>query len=217
MSQPVSTPIDEQHVPAAVCPLNLNVGALRRAVQKEYEEVATHPTRGFHFHTGRPLAAMLGYDAGEVDPLPDVAVESFAGVGNPFIWGALRSGESVVEVGSGAGLDALIAARQVGPAGRVVGVDMTPAMLEKARANAGLVGLTHAAFREGLAEALPVPDGSADVITSNGVINLCPDKEAVFRELYRVLKPGGRLQVADIIVKRAVPQDAREDIDLWTG
>jgi ubiquinone/menaquinone biosynthesis C-methylase UbiE len=123
----------------------------------------------------------------------------------------------VVEVGSGAGLDALIAARQVGPAGRVIGVDMTPAMLEKARANAGRVGLSNVTFREGLAEALPVPDGSADVITSNGVINLCPDKEAVFRELYRVLKRGGRLQIADILVKRAVPQDAREDIDLWTG
>lgn len=160
---------------------------------------------------------MLGYDPAEVDALPDAAVESFAGVGNPFLWGPLRPGECAVEVGSGAGLDALIAARQVGPTGRVVGVDMTPAMLEKARANAALVGLTHVTFREGLAEALPVPDGGADVITSNGVINLCPDKEAVFRELYRVLKRGGRLQIADILVKRAVPQDAREDIDLWTG
>ena len=122
-----------------------------------------------------------------------------------------------MEVGSGAGLDAIIAAYQVGPTGRVIGVDMTPAMVEKARANAALVGATNVEFREGLAEALPVPDTCADVITSNGVINLCPDKDAVYRELCRVLKPGGRLQIADIVVNRAVPQDAREDIDLWTG
>ncbi|MGH2371142.1 MAG: methyltransferase domain-containing protein, partial [Chloroflexota bacterium] len=143
--------------------MHLDVGALQRAIRQEYEEVATNPTKGFHFHTGRPLAAMLGYDPADVDPLPDVVVESFAGVGNPFVWGRLRPGETVVEVGSGAGLDALIAAGQVGPSGRVIGMDMTPAMLAKARANAALVGRTNVEFREGLAEALPVPDGSADV------------------------------------------------------
>ena len=199
------------------CPLNLDVARLRLAVQQEYEEVATNPSLGFHFHTGRPLAALLGYEAADVDSLPEVAVESFAGVGNPWIWGRLNEGETVVEVGSGAGLDALIAARQVGPSGWVVGVDMTPAMLAKARSNAMLVGLANVEFREGLAEALPVDDGYADVITSNGVINLCPDKDAAYRELYRALRPGGRLQIADIIVRRAVPRDAREDIDLWTG
>jgi len=199
------------------CPINLDVARLRRAVQDEYAEVAMDPAKGFHFHTGRPLAALLGYDPAEVDPLPDVVVESFAGVGNPWLWGRLGPGECVVEVGSGAGLDAIIAARQVGPAGRVIGVDMTPAMLEKARANAERADVTNAEFREGLAEALPVPDGFADVVTSNGVINLCPDKDAAYGELFRVLKPGGRLQIADIIVTRAVPQDAREDIDLWTG
>ena len=199
------------------CPINLNVARLRRAVQDEYAAVATEPGKGFHFHTGRPLAALLGYDPAEVDPLPDVAVESFAGVGNPWLWGRLRPGECVVEVGSGAGLDAIIAARQVGPAGRVVGVDMTPAMIEKARANAARVGVTNAEFREGLAEALPLPDDFADVIISNGVLNLCPDKDAAYAELYRVLKPGGRLQLADITVTRAVPPDAREDIDLWSG
>ena len=122
-----------------------------------------------------------------------------------------------MEVGSGAGLDALLAARQVGPRGRVIGVDMTPAMLEKARANAALVGLGNVEFRGGLAEALPVEDGVADVVTSNGVLNLCPDKDAAYAELFRVLKPGGRLQIADIVVNRAVPADAREDIDLWSG
>lgn len=199
------------------CPINLDVARLRRAVQDEYTEVAADPALGFHFHTGRPLAVLLGYDRAYVDALPDVVVESFAGVGNPWVWGPLRSGETVVEVGSGAGLDAILAARQVGPAGRVIGVDMTPAMVAKARANAARVGVTNVEFREGLAEALPVPDGSADVVTSNGVINLCPDKDAVYRELFRVLRPGGRLQIADIVVTRAVPQDAREDIDLWTG
>jgi SAM-dependent methyltransferase len=186
-------------------------------VRNEYAEVASNPGKGFHFHTGRPLAALLGYDPRDVDPLPEVAVESFAGVGNPWVWGRLRSGETVVEVGSGAGLDALIGARQVGPSGRVVGVDMTPAMLEKARANAARVGVTNAEFRAGLAEALPVPDAFADVVTSNGVLNLCPGKDAAYRELFRVLKPGGRLQLADILVTRAVPQDARGEIDLWTG
>ena len=212
--------VSPNHTQAAspgACPINLDVARLRRAIQDEYAEVATDPSAGFHFHTGRPLAALLGYEPADVDPLPDVAVESFAGVGNPWIWGRLAPGETVLEVGSGAGLDAIIAARQVGPAGRVVGVDMTPAMLEKARANAALAGAASVVFREGLAEALPVPDAFADVITSNGVINLCPDKDAVYRELFRALKPGGRLQIADIVVKRAVPRDAREDIDLWTA
>jgi arsenite methyltransferase len=208
---------EAQQASPGACPINLDVARLRRAIQEEYAEVAATPEMGFHFHTGRPLAAMLGYAPEDVDALPDVAVESFAGVGNPWIWGRLTPGEVVVEVGSGAGLDALIAARQVGPTGRVVGIDMTPAMLGKARSNATLVGVTNAEFREGLAEALPVPDAFADVITSNGVLNLCPDKDAAFAELFRVLKPGGRLQIADIIVKRAVPRDAREDIDLWSG
>jgi SAM-dependent methyltransferase len=199
------------------CPVNLDVARLRRAIRDEYAEVAGDPSAGFHFHTGRPLAALLGYDPADVDPLPDAVVESFAGVGNPWLWGRLRPGDTVVEVGSGAGLDALLAARQVGPTGRVIGVDMTPTMVEKARANAALVGVANAEFRAGLAEALPVPDACADAVTSNGVINLCPDKDAVYRELFRVLKPGGRLQLADIVVARAVPQDAREDIDLWTG
>jgi SAM-dependent methyltransferase len=197
--------------------LNLDIGQLRAAIQDEYTEVAACPTKGFHFHTGRPLAARLGYDAMATDRLPNAVVESFAGVGNPFALGPLQPGETVVEVGSGAGFDAILAAGQVGPTGRVIGVDMTPAMLDKARANAQLVGAANVEFREGWAEALPLPDAFADVVISNGVINLCPDKEAVYREIFRILKPGGRVQIADIIVREAVPDDAKEDISLWTG
>jgi arsenite methyltransferase len=195
----------------------LDVQQLRAAIQDEYAEVATTPEKGFHFHTGRPLAAMLGYDTSETDPLPDAVIESFAGVGNPFAFGRLHPGETVVEIGSGAGFDAVLAARQVSPTGRVIGIDMTPAMLDKARATATLLGLSNLEFRQGYAEELPVPDGTADVVISNGVINLTPDKAAVFGEIARVLKPGGRMQIADIIVTKTVPDAAKENIDLWTG
>lgn len=195
----------------------LDRAVLREAIQHEYEEVAACPSNGFHFHVGRALASRLDYPAEQVAALPDAAVESFAGVGNPFALGPLQPGEIVIDLGSGAGFDAILAARQVGPTGRVIGVDMTPAMLTKASANATTLGLAQIEFREGYIEALPVSDVSADVIISNGVINLSPDKETVFAEAYRVLKPGGRLQFADIVVAREVPVDARNDISLWTG
>lgn len=197
--------------------LNLDVDQLRRAIEQEYTEVATCPTKGFHFHTGRPLAHMLGYELAEVEQLPNGVVESFAGVANPFVAGRLPLGATVVEVGSGAGLDAILAARQVGPSGRVIGVDMTDAMLQKAQRNADLVGAGNAEFRKGFAEALPIEDGCADMVISNGVINLCPDKEAAYREVFRVLKPAGRIQIADIVVGKALSPDAKEDIALWTG
>ena len=197
--------------------LSLDLDVLRDAIQHEYEEVAACPTKGFHFHVGRVLAERLGYPAERVEPLPDSVVESFAGVGNPFALGNLRSGEVVLDLGSGAGFDAILAAQQVGPTGAVIGIDMTPAMLAKARANAEALGLTHVKFREGYIEALPVEDASVDVVISNGVINLSPDKETVFGEVFRVLKPGGRVQIADIIVGREVPESARNDISLWTG
>jgi arsenite methyltransferase len=200
-----------------VTTVSLDGERLRAAIQEEYAEVAACPTKGYHFHVGRAHAARLGYDAAELDALPEPVTESFAGLGNPFALGRLNPGETVVEVGSGAGMDALIAARQVGPTGRVVGVDMTEAMLVKARANAALVGATNAEFRKGLAEQLPVDDASADVVISNGVINLCPDKVAVYREVLRVLKPGGRVQVVDTAVKEPVPADARDDVALWAG
>ena len=191
--------------------------ALREQVRGKYREVAVDPGASFHFHTGRPLAARLGYDAGLVGALPDRAVESFAGVASPFSLRRLEPGEKVVDVGSGAGFDSFIAAGQVGPRGQVVGVDMTAEMLAKSRQTAAVLGLAQVEFREGLAEALPVPDGWADVVISNGVINLCADKQAVFAEIFRVLRPGGRLQFADIANGRPVPEGALRDIDLWTA
>jgi len=191
--------------------------ALREQVKDKYREVASDPGRRFHFHTGRLLAHRLGYDADVVAALPDRAVESFAGVGNPFQLRRLEPGERVVDVGSGAGFDTFVAAGQVGPEGRVVGVDMTPEMLEKSRATAAALGLGQVEFREGLAEELPAEDGWADAVISNGVINLCADKRAVLSEIWRVLKPGGWLQFADIANGRPVPEGALRDIDLWTG
>jgi SAM-dependent methyltransferase len=197
--------------------LDLDRERLRAAIREEYALVAQEPERGFHFHTGRPLARMLGYADVWLAGIPQVSIESFAGTGNPFSLRELRPGERVVDVGSGAGIDSLIAARMVGPAGRVVGVDMTPAMLEKARAAAAATGLQNVEFREGYAEALPVPDGWTDVIISNGVLNLMPDKSAALQEMARVLKPAGRLQIADILVERPVPDGSKRKIDLWTG
>ena len=191
--------------------------ALRAEVRDKYREVAVHPDGEFHFHTGRPLAARLGYDPEVVDALPDRAVESFAGVANPFSLRPLQRGERVVYVGSGAGFDSFVAAAQVGAEGQVVGVDMTGEMLAKSRATAEQLGLDHVTFREGLAEALPVEDGWADVVISNGVFNLCADKRAVFDQVWRVLRPGGVLQFADIANGNPVPAEAMRQIDLWTG
>ena len=191
--------------------------ALRLQVREKYRAVAVDPHRAFHFHTGRPLAIRLGYEPDTVEALPDRAVESFAGVGNPFSLRRLQPGERVVDVGSGAGFDSFIAAGQVGSSGRVVGVDMTPEMLKKSRETAGALGLDHVEFREGLAESIPVQEGWADAVNSNGVINLCADKKKVFEEIRRVLKPGGWMQFADIANGRPVPPEALRDIDLWTG
>ena len=195
----------------------IDITVLREAVREEYEEVAACPAKGFHFHVGRLLASRLGYPAGVVADLPDAAVENLAWVGNPFAGGRLGQGAVVLDLGSGAGFDAILAARQVGPAGRVIGVDMTPAMLDKARRNAAALGIENIEFREGFIESLPVDDACIDVVISNGVINLAPDKESVFAEAWRVLRPGGRMQFSDIVVTHEVPKSAREDISLWTG
>ena len=197
--------------------LSVDASVLREQVRQKYREVASDPRGEHHFHTGRGLAARLDYSVGIVESLPEEVVESFAGVGNPFVLRPLQPGERVVDVGSGSGFDSIVAAGQVGAAGEVVGVDMTEEMLVKARHNAAGLGLDQVEFREGLAEALPVSDGWADVVISNGVINLCADKEAVFTEIRRILRPGGWLQFADIANGRPVPVEAMRDIDLWTG
>ncbi len=165
---------------------------LRQQVQSKYVEVALEPGKGFHFHTGRPLAAVLGYDEADVNWLPESTVESFAGTGNPLSMGPLHPGETVVDIGSGAGFDTLLGARQVGPTGRVIAVDMTKAMLDKTRAGAMALGLENVDVRQGFAEELPVESESVDFVISNGIMNLCPDKVAVMKEVYQVLKPGGR-------------------------
>jgi SAM-dependent methyltransferase len=193
------------------------VDALRKDIQEKYTEVASNPELVFHFHHGLPLARILEYSDELLEGLPEAAVESFAGVGNPFSVGKIAPGETVLDIGSGSGFDCFIAAKMVGPTGKVIGVDMTDAMLEKSRETAGLLGLTQVEFKKGFAEELPVPNGSADVVISNGVLNLTPDKYASFKEVFRVLKPGGRLYLADVVVYKPVPDAAKEIVDLWTA
>jgi len=195
----------------------VDVAVLRHEVQHHYAEVATTPEADFHFHTGKSAAKQVGYDDDLLLGLPDGAVEAFAGVANPFHFGLPSPGENVLDIGSGAGMDSVIAARAVGDAGEVVGVDMTPEMLDRARKSAADDGVTNVEFRAGLAESLPVPDGWADMVISNGVLNLVPDKAAAYGEIVRVLRPGGRIQIADICVDKPVPEGAKRDIDLWTG
>ena len=198
-------------------PPSIFVETLREEVSREYAGVALNPDLGFHFHTGRTLTAKLNYKDDWLEGLPEEAIESFAGTGSPFDLGRLRFNQNVVDAGCGAGLDCLIAARMVGSGGRVVGVDMTKEMIDKASTNARAAGVKNVIFKLGVFEELPVGDQWADVVISNGSINLAPDKDAVFRELNRVLKPGGRVQIADILVEKAIPDSARRNIDLWTG
>jgi arsenite methyltransferase len=196
--------------------LPVDPAALREEVKTKYRAVAVDPHGTFHFHTGRPLARRLGYEETVVAGMPESAIEAFAGVGNPFSQGTLRPGERVVDLGSGGGFDCFVAAEQVGVEGQVVGVDMTDEMLQRSRAAATAMGHRNVEFRQGLIEDLPVESGWADVVISNGVINLCADKRKVFAEVMRVLKPGGRLQFADIANGKEVPAGALRNIDLWT-
>jgi len=203
---------------AVICPVALDREKLKSEVRAVYARVAESPQGEFHFHRGPEYAArLLGYDAAELRELPATATASFAGVGNPFLMDPLSAEAVVVDIGSGAGMDCLLAARRTGPRGSVLGIDMTDAMLERARAGAAEGGFSHARFEKADATALPLASGSVDVVISNGVINLAPDKEAVFNELYRVVKPGGRLQFADIVLGTELSEQARGDIDLWTG
>ena len=197
--------------------IGVDLGSLRIAIIEEYKAVAENPQQGFHFHTGRRLTQLVGYSDEWLEGIPESSIEAFAGTGNPFSLGLIRPGENVVDVGSGAGIDSLIAARMTGAEGNVVGVDMTPEMRERARNAAAEAGIANVEFKDGYAESLPVPDGWADVVISNGVLNLVPDKSAALAAMYRVLKPGGRLQIGDILVQVPVPEEAKLEIDLWTG
>ena len=196
---------------------DVDTDTLRKAIQAEYKEVANNPGKDFHFHTGRTLTRIVGYNNEWFNGVPESAIESFAGTGNPFAMGELACGEKVVDIGSGGGIDSLVAARMVGSDGKVVGIDMTPAMLDRARAAAAESGIDNVEFREAYMEGIPVSDGWADVVISNGVLNLTPDKQKTLAEMFRVLRPGGRLQIADILVTREVPEAAKRKIDLWTG
>ena len=196
--------------------VDVDVELLKREIKTTYARVSQKPTEEFIFPTGRAWAEDLGYPP-ELAHVPDSAVEAFAGVANPFSLGRLRAGERVLDLGSGAGTDSLVAAQMVGEGGRVTGIDMTPQMLAKARAAAAEMGAANVEFVEGEAEQLPFPDGSFDVVISNGVIDLIPDKDAVFEQLHRVLTPGGRIQVADVTVQQPVSAEGRRNIDLWTG
>jgi arsenite methyltransferase len=195
----------------------VDVDVLRGEIRRTYTDVSTDQEQDFIFPTGRAWAQQLGYPEPELSRVPDATVESFAGVANHWTLGRIESGAIVLDLGCGAGTDLLIAAQMTGPTGRVIGVDMTPSMLDRARASAGEMGLKQVELHESLIESLPLEDASVDVVISNGVIDLVPDKDAVFDEIDRVLKPGGRLQLADVVIHHEVSEDARKRIDLWTG
>jgi arsenite methyltransferase len=194
----------------------IDVDLLKREIKKTYASVSREPEKDFVFPTGRAWAEDLDYPP-ELANVPESAVESFAGVANPFSLGRLDAGEQVADLGCGAGTDSLVAAQMVGPAGQVTGIDMTPEMLAKARNAAKELGADNVEFVEGEIEHLPFEDGSVDVVLSNGVIDLVPDKDAVFAEIFRVMKPGGRMQLADVTIQNPVSEEGRRNIDLWTG
>ena len=195
----------------------VDVEVLREEIRKTYTDVSTDQDKDYIFPTGRAWARELGYPEPELSRVPDGSVESFAGVANHWLLGRIEPGEVVVDLGCGAGTDLLIAAQMTGPAGRAIGIDMTTSMLARVRESAAAMGLTNVEVHESLIETLPIEDAGVDVVISNGVIDLVPDKDAVLDEIDRILKPGGRLQVADVIIHHEVSEDARKRIDLWTG
>ena len=197
--------------------IGVDVDLLRTEIRKTYTDVSTDQGKDYIFPTGRAWAQELGYPEPELSRVPDDVVESFAGVANHWTLGRIAPASVVLDLGCGAGTDLLIAAQMAGPSGRAIGVDMTPAMLDRARAGADALGLANVELHDSLIERLPLDDASVDVVISNGVIDLVPDKDAVFDEIDRVLKPGGRLQVADVVIHHEVSEDARKRIDLWTG
>jgi arsenite methyltransferase len=203
---------------AVACPVGFDVASLRAEIQTIYARVAASPNGEFHFHRGpRYAATMLGYDASELAALPLDVTSSFAGVGNPHAIARIPIGATVLDIGCGAGTDLLLAARQIGPTGRAIGIDMTEAMRQRALQGAASAGLAHVEVRGGDATRLPVEDQSVDVVISNGVLNLVPEKERAVAEMDRVLKPAGRVQIADIVIRETLSDSALKDIDLWTG
>ena len=194
----------------------IDVELLKQEIKKTYASLSQEPDKDFVFPTGRAWAEDLDYPP-ELVNVPEAAAESFAGVANPFSLGRLEPGERVADLGCGAGTDTLVAAQMVGPDGSVTGIDMTPEMLAKARTAKGELGVTNVDFVEGEIERLPFEDGTVDAVISKGVIDLVPDKDAVFAEIFRVLKPGGRIQIADVTIQNPVSEAGRRDIDLWTG
>jgi arsenite methyltransferase len=196
--------------------VDIDVDLLKREIKKTYAQLSQEPEKDFVFPTGRAWAEDLDYPP-ELANVPDTAIASFAGVANPFALGRLENGERVADLGCGAGTDSLVAAQMVGANGHVTGIDMTPEMLAKARAAAIEIGATNVEFLEGEIERLPLANESVDVVISNGVIDLVPDKDAVFTEIFRVLRPGGRMQIADVTIQKPVSEEGRRDIDLWTG
>lgn len=191
---------------------------LRDAIKQVYTDVVSDPKKGYHFHTGPDYAVeRLGYAREMLADLPDSVTAPFAGVGNPLSLGRPDRGATVVDIGAGSGMDTFLAAKAVGPEGKVIAVDMTDAMLQRGRENVALTGLRQIEYRAGFAESLPIDDASVDLVISNGVVNLAPDKGLVFREAFRVLRPGGRLQIADIVVHKDIPPAGREDIAIWTA
>ncbi|MBI4165109.1 MAG: methyltransferase domain-containing protein [Acidobacteria bacterium] len=203
---------------AIACPVDLDTQKLRFEVSNIYSRVVAEPEGQFHFHRGPGYAAeFLGYDPEELAALPAETTAAFAGIANPHRIGAIRAGETVLDIGCGAGMDLLLAARRVGPTGKAIGVDMTDAMIERASASALAAGLGQVEVRKGDATSLPVESACVDVVISNGVINLVPEKQRAFDEIVRVLKPGGRLQLADILLDVELSEDTRRNIDLWTG
>lgn len=203
---------------ALMCPIDLDIAKLRQEIQSIYARVATDPSSDFHFHRGPAYAArQLGYDAGALEELPAESTASFAGVANPHRITTIQPGATVVDIGCGGGMDLLLAAKAVGPTGHAIGIDMTPAMIERARSSARELGLDHVDVRLGDALSLPVADSVADVVISNGVLNLTPDKQRAFGEVFRILKPGGAFCYGDIQVAAELGESVRRDIDLWAG
>ena len=196
---------------------NIDIDRLLNAIRNDYRSVALEPQKGYHFHTGRAALDRIGYDKTLYDAVPEECIASFAGTGNPFMLGTITDGDVVIDVGSGAGLDALIASTLVGAGGQVIGIDMTPAMLKNARSGAAAMGAENVEFREGFVDKLPFQDQFADVVISNGVLNLSLDKRKTLTEWARVLKTNGKLYVGDILIEKTIPQEALDDISLWTG